>query len=119
MKAKTEFSAEYPRTLFHANGVATTIAVDDVEHAKLSVQGWFDEPQPPPPPAQEPLTAEEQAAVTASEIEGLGDQVDSQATLISAVETKVQKLQELCQQLVRTVTQLEARMSAVEKRKAV
>ncbi len=84
--------------LFHQDGVRNTIAETPEQYDRLMAEGcWVDvrvdampEAPPPPPP---PMTADEQIAVTVSEVEGLGDQVDAQAQTLQTVEERIGSLE--------------------------
>ncbi|MFP5230946.1 MAG: hypothetical protein ACLGXA_25295 [Acidobacteriota bacterium] len=116
MKPETK-SSLYPRTVFHADGVKTVIAQDEEQHAKLNAQGWFNAPQPPPPPAEPPMTPEEKAAMFESELEGLGDQVDAQAGVLTALEDRVSKLEEALANAATAFESIEQRLAALEKKR--
>ncbi len=92
--AKEPLSTEWPITLFHADGVRNERVESQAHYERLIGQGcWIDvrfDPMPDAPlPPPEPMTPEEQAAFTASEIEGLGDQVDAQAQQITAIDERL------------------------------
>lgn len=77
------------RHVFHSDGVRNVVAETEEQFDRLMVEGcWHLLPQEPPPPPPPPMTPEEQAAVTQSELEGLGDQVDAQAQLIGTLEER-------------------------------
>lgn len=90
---KPALSTEWPRMVFHANGVNDKIVHSQEEFDRAKSEGWCETPQPPPPPPPDPLTPEEQAAVTQSELEGLGEQVDAQAQTIAIMEERLAVMQ--------------------------
>jgi hypothetical protein len=82
-------STEWPKTVFHGNGVKDQVVSSQDEFDRAMKEGWFDKPQEPPPPPPAPMTPEEAVAQMQSEVEGLGDQVDAQAQVIATIEEKI------------------------------
>ena len=90
-QAEVVETAIYPKMYHHADGRDghTKTVKDEAEDAKALSEGcWFDRPQEPPPPPPPPMTPEEQIAYITSELEGMGDQVDAQAQVVSQLENR-------------------------------
>lgn len=121
----TEAAIEFPTTVFHEDGVRNQRVEDLTTYERLIGHGWHEKPQPPPPPAAPPLTPEEQQASMQSELEGLGDQFDAQAQVVTFLEGRVTELDEKIGAVVNSTIQgaesvnsriesLEARVKTLE-----
>lgn len=111
-------SKEFPRTVFHADGVHTSRAETETDFLRFMNEGiWFELPQPPPPPAEPDMTTEESQSLLRSELNGLGEQVDAQANVISSLERRTDVLEAALKNAHAAFEQLEHKISAIERRK--
>lgn len=91
---KKQLSNEWPRYVFHSDGVRNTQATSHEHYERLMKERcWHDDVQPPPPPPPEPMTQEEQMAMTASLVEGLGAQFDAMNEVVGTIEQRLNALE--------------------------
>jgi len=96
----TEVELQFPRTVFHDDGVQNRRVEDAESHRRLIAAGcWRDpglghampEPPPPPPP---PMTPEEKAAYDEDRFTGLADQCDGHGPMIADLDVRLTELSE-------------------------